>query len=222
MTRLLEREQLILEDIVRTYIREASPVSSHRIANAGSVSSSSATIRNIMMDLEEQGFLFQPHTSSGRVPTQKAYRFFVDNCIAGDIKIKGSLAQIAEENASWNARMRLITKKAHVFTAVLQKEEIAHFGIAELFFEPEFKHDIDLLRSFGFFMDSLPDILEEYYTATHDDGTPRVFIEQENLVPEVRRMSIVSSLLDEGRGVAIAVGPSRMNYEIVITLLRSL
>lgn len=212
---------MVLEDIIRTYIREANPVSSQHIANGGSVSSSPATIRTVMMDLEDQGFLFQPHTSSGRVPTQKAYRFFVDNCIDRDIKIAGPLARILGED-NRNARLRLITKRVHVFMAVLDEEEVTHFGIADLFSEPEFRHDADLLCSFGSFVDSLSDILEEYQEATYNKVSPRVFIERENPVPEARRMSIVSSLLDEGRGVIIALGPSRMNYEMVITLLKSL
>src|SRR5499425_2410157 len=70
------RNRQILADIVRTYIETGEPVSSRAISGGFEESISSATIRNIMGDLEEAGFLYQPHTSAGRVPTAAAYRFF--------------------------------------------------------------------------------------------------------------------------------------------------
>ena len=70
------RNRQILADIVRTYIESGEPVSSRAISARSEEILSTATIRNIMADLEEAGFLYQPHTSAGRVPTAAAYRFF--------------------------------------------------------------------------------------------------------------------------------------------------
>ena len=70
------RNRQILADIVRTYIETGEPVSSRAISKGFEESLSTATIRNIMADLEDGGFLYQPHTSAGRVPTAAAYRFF--------------------------------------------------------------------------------------------------------------------------------------------------
>jgi heat-inducible transcriptional repressor len=70
------RNRQILADIVRTYIETGEPVSSRAISNRFEETLSSATIRNVMGDLEDGGFLYQPHTSAGRVPTAAAYRFF--------------------------------------------------------------------------------------------------------------------------------------------------
>jgi len=70
------RNRQILADIVRTYIESGEPVSSRVISSRFEETLSTATIRNIMVDLEEGGFLYQPHTSAGRVPTAAAYRFF--------------------------------------------------------------------------------------------------------------------------------------------------
>lgn len=72
-----ERKSAILRAVVREYIRTAQPVGSAALAPALGVSS--ATVRNEMSALEEMGYLFQPHTSSGRVPAEKGYRFFVDS-----------------------------------------------------------------------------------------------------------------------------------------------
>ena len=72
------RHQQILTDVVRAYIETGEPVSSRSVARMHADPLSSATVRNVMADLEDEGFLYQPHTSAGRVPTASAYRFFVE------------------------------------------------------------------------------------------------------------------------------------------------
>ncbi|WP_139490442.1 heat-inducible transcriptional repressor HrcA [Brevibacillus dissolubilis] len=78
---LSDRQRLILNAIIDNYIRSAEPVGSRTISKREDVGFSSATIRNEMSDLEELGYLEQPHTSAGRVPSTKGYRFYVDNLI---------------------------------------------------------------------------------------------------------------------------------------------
>src|SRR5260370_18524548 len=70
------RNRQILADIVRAYIETGEPVSSRVISKGFEETLSTATIRNVMADLEDAGFLYQPHTSARRVPTAAAYRFF--------------------------------------------------------------------------------------------------------------------------------------------------
>ena len=78
---LSERQRLILNAIVDDYIRSAEPVGSRSISKRGDVGYSPATIRNEMADLEELGFLEQPHTSAGRIPSHKGYRYYVDHLV---------------------------------------------------------------------------------------------------------------------------------------------
>jgi heat-inducible transcriptional repressor len=78
---LSERQRLILRAIVDDYVQSAEPVGSRTISKREDVGYSPATIRNEMSDLEEMGYLEQPHTSAGRIPSQKGYRFFVDHLI---------------------------------------------------------------------------------------------------------------------------------------------
>jgi heat-inducible transcriptional repressor len=78
---LSDRQRLILNAIVDNYIHSAEPVGSRTISKREDIGFSSATIRNEMADLEELGYLEQPHTSAGRVPSTKGYRFYVDNLI---------------------------------------------------------------------------------------------------------------------------------------------
>lgn len=76
-----ERAQHLLRVLVDNYIREGMPVGSRTLSRASGLELSPATIRNIMADLEELGFVNSPHTSAGRVPTIKGYRFFVDTLV---------------------------------------------------------------------------------------------------------------------------------------------
>lgn len=79
---LTERNKKILEAIIEDYITTAEPVGSRAVTKRHGLSLSPATVRNVMSDLEEMGFLCSPHTSAGRVPTDKAYRFYVDSLLA--------------------------------------------------------------------------------------------------------------------------------------------
>ncbi|MCG7407878.1 heat-inducible transcriptional repressor HrcA [Paenibacillus sp. ACRRX] len=81
---LTERQRLILTAIVDDYISSAEPVGSRSISKRGDVAFSPATIRNEMADLEELGYLEQPHTSAGRIPSQKGYRYYVDHLVRLD------------------------------------------------------------------------------------------------------------------------------------------
>src|SRR4029450_4459133 len=74
-----ERTQNILMAVVWSFIHTAEPIGSRTISKRFDFGLSPATIRNVMSDLEELGFLEQPHTSAGRVPTDKGYRFYIDH-----------------------------------------------------------------------------------------------------------------------------------------------
>jgi heat-inducible transcriptional repressor len=78
---LTERAQLLLKALIENYIRDGQPVGSRTLSRDSGLSLSSATIRNVMADLESLGFVASPHTSAGRVPTHKGYRFFVDTLL---------------------------------------------------------------------------------------------------------------------------------------------
>src|SRR3989440_9341887 len=90
------RNRQILADIVRAYIETGEPVSSRAISKGFEETLSTATIRNVMADLEDGGFLYQPHTSAGRVPTAAAYRFFAQEI--------ASQATISSTDREWIRR----------------------------------------------------------------------------------------------------------------------
>ena len=81
-TELSERQHMILRAIIQNYLETGEPVGSRTLSKSMELKLSSATIRNEMADLEEMGYIFQPHTSAGRIPSDKGYRFYVDTLMA--------------------------------------------------------------------------------------------------------------------------------------------
>src|SRR5215218_6383171 len=74
-----QRAQTLLKTLIERYIADGQPVGSRALSRHSGLDLSPATIRNVMADLEEMGFIASPHTSAGRVPTARGYRFFVDS-----------------------------------------------------------------------------------------------------------------------------------------------
>src|SRR5512137_26853 len=76
-----DRARLLLKTLIERYIADGQPVGSRSLARMSGLEVSPATIRNVMADLEEMGFIVSPHTSAGRIPTPRGYRFFVDSLL---------------------------------------------------------------------------------------------------------------------------------------------
>src|SRR5918994_101136 len=91
-----DRKTAILSAVVQEYITTAQPVGSTHIAGARGVNVSPATVRNEMAVLEQEGYLVQPHTSAGRIPTDKGYRFFVDHLTTPGRLEAATSAQVGE------------------------------------------------------------------------------------------------------------------------------
>src|SRR5574344_2566571 len=94
-----ERKIKILTALFRSYLETGEPVGSRTISKYTDLSLSSATIRNEMSDLEEMGYIIQPHTSSGRIPSDKGYRFYVDNLMAEKEKEVSDMHEMVFERA---------------------------------------------------------------------------------------------------------------------------
>ena len=86
---LNERAQLLLKTLVERYIADGQPVGSRALSKFSGLDLSPASIRNVMADLEEMGFIASPHTSAGRIPTPRGYRIFVDTLLT--VKPLGSI-----------------------------------------------------------------------------------------------------------------------------------
>src|ERR1700679_1164525 len=113
-----KRNQQILTELVRVYIETGEPVSSRSVAHRHVEPLSSATVRNVMADLEGEGYLYQPHTSAGRVPTAAAYRFFVEQVTAQATASPEDRQWIRRELAAAQTPEAVMERASHVLAAV--------------------------------------------------------------------------------------------------------
>ena len=118
---LNERAQILLKTLVERYIAEGQPVGSRALSKYSGLDLSPASIRNVMADLEEIGFIASPHTSAGRVPTVRGYRFFVDTLLTikplDRVEINQLEGQLHAENTQ-----RLVTSASHILS------DLTHFA----------------------------------------------------------------------------------------------
>lgn len=207
--RLDNRKEHILDFIVRDFIRTAEPVSSGRMAARKVLDSSSATIRNLMLDLDEDGFLYQPHTSAGRAPTEKGYRYFIENLMEiGDpaYEVRRELDCVMddffeESDQMFEGLSRALAKHLKLFSGISMPdgERIFGHGLPEVLREPEFfSHDTAV--RFVDFAENIRENLKEH--SGIDAGSDG--------------FGIVSIMFDGGslgKCAVFSAGPQRMNYE---------
>jgi len=141
-----ERKQKILNTIIKTYLETGEPVGSRTIAKCADLNLSSATIRNEMSDLEEMGYIIQPHTSAGRIPSDKGYRFYVDMMLENKerevtdmrevlvekaYKLESMLKQMAKLLAS-NTNYTSMVTKPHYNRTVVKFLQLSEFDETKL------------------------------------------------------------------------------------------
>jgi len=119
-TRLSERSRRILAALVGEYVETGEPVASATLVRRGGFGLSSATVRNVLASLEEQGYVYQPHTSSGRVPTDLGYRCYVNMLMEGRRpgRAPGIEAQLLAQAGSPPLMEEALTRASHVLSAV--------------------------------------------------------------------------------------------------------
>ena len=123
---LTERERRVLEAIVQSYVETAEPVGSRTIARRFGLGVSPATVRNAMSDLEEKGYLFHPHTSAGRVPTDRAYRMYVDSLMRFPALSAAQEERLREDLiADGSAISAIIHRAAQVLSVLTQELGVA-------------------------------------------------------------------------------------------------
>src|ERR671926_1136114 len=119
---LSDRELKVLEAVVQTYIETAEPAGSQTIARKFGLGVSPATIRNTMSELEDKGYLFHPHTSAGRIPTDRAYRVYVDALMRLAPPSDQEQHTLREELAGTRSAVEEILRRAAQVLGVLTQE----------------------------------------------------------------------------------------------------
>lgn len=119
---LNEREQRVLEAVVRTYVDTAEPAGSRTVARRFGLGISPATIRNTMSDLEEKGYLYHPHTSAGRMPTDRGYRLYVDALLTQQRPAATTEEVRSELRAAERSGVELLLRRAAQVLGLLTSE----------------------------------------------------------------------------------------------------
>lgn len=233
-----DRQAKVLAEIILKHIKTAEPISSKLIAKSKIFKISSATIRNEMNGLEELGYLVQLHTSGGRVPTEKAYRFYVDTVVTRsccDIsdsakkRIRSAIASGGDNPKEINKTVaKTIAELSDqlIFTNILESDDCFKIGLSSLMEFPEFREFDRMFQLTSFFdhFETMFDRIEKEFFGDQDRyRIPNVFIGRENPMEGIKDEAVITvkySLPHQRLGSMTLVGPMRMDYEKNIGLVK--
>ncbi len=221
---MTERQGEILNGVVEEYVRKARPVSSQLVLKNQKLSVCPATVRNEMQELTDQGYLSQPHTSAGRVPTDKGYRHFVDGFLQKGFREREEMPASSEKQAEdllmFTRRVTkiLAEESSNLALGYLYSENIMwKEGWSDVLRKPEFKESECVSR----FVRMLED-LEDKASDFSPSPEIQIYIGRENPFSKAADFGIIaSSCLFPGncRGFLTIVGPKRMSYDRNINLI---
>src|SRR3989338_4003861 len=238
---LTDRQEKLLNILIDRYIKTAEPVSSKSLVNSRFFNLSSATLSNEMNDLESRGYLTQLHSSGGRIPTDRAYRFYVDNVISSedlDIypncqkRIDATLSGVGDDPREINKIMAQLLSDLSdnvVIAGIAEEEDFYKTGLAGLFELPEFREISKVFRLTSFFdeFDRVFDQIEkEFFGATQsadDSEDMNIFIGHENHHPAIKDETVMTArynLPNRLIGSLTIIGPTRMDYRKNIGLVK--
>lgn len=217
-----QRQEQILYTIIKEHIKSGQPVGSEVLVNKYRLGVSSATVRNDMAELEDSDYIVQPHTSAGRIPTEKAYLLYLGQLkdkklSAAEEKIFTKMLEVMDE-----AAFRQVAKAVAQATGVavfwaFHRHNLYYTGIANLLNQPEFlennlRYDISVL------IDRVDEIINDIYDRI--GYGPQVMLGNANPFSPVCSTILSKYKLGENVGLFGILGPLRMNYEKNLALIK--
>jgi heat-inducible transcriptional repressor len=223
---MTERQTRILSAVIEQYAEVASPVGSVMLAKLFDVSS--ATIRNDMAELEHLGFIAQPHTSAGRIPTDKGYRFYVNHitdtphAAAARGGAERALSARASAGGSTERVIRntvdTLVELTHNLGLATLGDQLYLSGLSNLFGQPEFIQPGQVQE-----VARLLDNLEPWLREASPNEPLNVYIGRENPIGRASGCSLIISKFRSpysDRSYVGVVGPTRQSYRSVMSLVR--
>lgn len=217
--RLKQLLRLVVEDVVET----GEPVGSQRLVSSYALEVSPATIRNWFAELEDQGYLIQPHTSSGRIPTEKGYRFYLSELMKERAlhrrelqNLQAAVAMLGESGIQVRRLAKIVAELANdaVVFADPQSQSFST-GLTHLFSQPEFS-DHERVLGLGEVLDRMDEIMTELRGRHFQEPTALIGRD----CPFGQECGSVFLTLNDGTLLGI-LGPMRMDYSQGFALLRT-
>lgn len=212
---LNEKYKDLLFTIIEEYIETKSPIASEYLVSKKKLDCCSATVRNMMVDLEEMGYLYQPYISSGRIPTPASYRLYIELLDKNQNAHKKIISKIDDFINS--AKILDLTHKAKIlakfYSQVSNNAVLLAFsphnyyatGFSNVLNEPEFA-EVEKLKNLSMVFDNLESISEQLYSSVKD---VEISIGTAGSLSE--NLSSIKCRFE--RGVIAIIGPMRMNYK---------
>jgi len=223
-----KRQNKILNIIINEHIKEAQPVGSGAIAKKYGLKLSSATIRHEMKDLEDKGYIYQPHTSAGRIPSEKGWRYYLDNFLSEkkisdqekrDLENSFDIKKGDKKQKVKNLAKKLAEISKETVIVGFNPEYTYYTGLSHLFRQPEFE-EYELICHVSEIIDHLDEVIVKLFKDIKKDDF-KILIGRENPFGE-NCGAIVSKYEDKKgqEGILTLLGPKRMSYAKNISRLK--
>ncbi len=224
---LTERQKQILTLVVREYTDNGNPVSSKELVRKHRLPMSPATLRTELSHLCEMGYLIQPHTSAGRVPTDRGYRFYIKNLMSPEpvskeekFRIRTHLSRSAAHPGRNVARV--ISESTHSIGFYFDPGEDTLYreGLPEILQGSDFRH-IEQIARFVELIDFLEHRLQDVFNEMWNTDEPTVLVGEDTLFPLHGDYSMLYSGYRLGRNEYLfgVLGPLRMDYARTLSIL---
>lgn len=215
-----QRKQKLLNLVIDNYIATAEPIGSRFLLSSGKLDCGEATIRNELRALEQSGYLVQPHTSAGRTPTAKAYRYYIDSIDKSKLKVSKKQNDIMgmsidnvdnETERKKNIAKALVELSGQTVLLAMSRDSLYYTGLSNLFSQPEF---VDVIADVSKVFDHCEQCLDDFYEIMKENV--ECFIGDEQ--PFGTMLSVISGSVGKD-GLVILLGPIRMDYKKNISLV---
>jgi len=222
MGHMNERRKFILNTIIKEHIRTGAPVGSGVLVDKYKLNVSPATVRNEMADLENEGYIRQPHTSAGRIPTEKAYNLYIEDLVSKKLKsrdeelLKNCLTTRDESSFKQVAKAMAQISGVAIFWSD-QEHDLQYTGMSNLFHQPEFSQ-VDLIYDISEVMDEMEEAIDQVI-ATLETGE-KIMIGSNNPFSKDCGTILVKYKKGNNVGMFGILGPMRMDYEKNLELVR--
>jgi transcriptional regulator of heat shock response len=226
-----DRQQQILEYVIELYVKTAEPVSSFDLLEEYELGFSSATIRNELLSLEKEGFLMQPYTSAGRVPTDLGYRYYVNRMKQKEAILTEyahyttSLLESLKDMREINLKLKMLLLKiseysGNVTLGKTSDEVIFEEGMNRFLTQPYFS-SLDFVREALADLEEAKERIDDIADLTHT-GSYQLYIGEENPISSLRNYSVIVGkcrIDNDEEGTIVMIGPKSMEYQKNIALI---